>query len=63
MLVLMRILDFASNVFWVSFAVIFALIGLVELFLLIVEGDIMHIMGVIGGFVFAWICWSARKRI
>lgn len=63
MRILMRILDLATNMFLISFALIFALIGLVALFLLIVEGDIMNIIGVMGGFVLAWMCWSVRIRM
>lgn len=59
----LRVLDFSAYVFLALFAVIFVLIGLAESFLLIVEGDIMNIIGMMGGFAFAWICWSARKRI
>ena len=58
--VLMRILDLATNMFLISFALIFAFIGLSALFLLVVEGDFMNLIGVLAGFALAWICWSVR---
>lgn len=58
--VLMRILDLATNILLISFAMMFAFIGLSALFLLVVEGDFMNLIGVLAGFVLAWICWSVR---
>ena len=58
--VLMRILDLATNILLISFAMMFTFIGLSALFLLVVEGDFMNLIGVIAGFALAWICWSVR---
>ena len=59
MKIFFTILDFATNVLLVLFAIMFALLGLAALFLLVVEGDFMNILG-LAGFVLAWICWNAR---
>lgn len=59
MKIFFTILDFATNVLLVLFAIMFALLGLTALFLLVVEGDFMNIFG-LAGFVLAWICWNAR---
>lgn len=58
--IFLRVVDLATNGFFMLFAAMFALIGLSALFLLIVEGDFMNLIGVLAGFVLAWICWSVR---
>ena len=58
--IFLRVIDLATNGFLMLFAAMFALIGLSALFLLIVEGDFMNLIGVLAGFVLAWICWSVR---
>ena len=58
--IFLRVIDLAANGFLMLFAAMFALIGLSALFLLIVEGDFMNLIGVLAGFVLAWICWSVR---
>ena len=60
MKIFLRVIDLATNGFLMLFAAMFALIGLSALFLLIVEGDFMNLIGVLAGFVLAWICWSVR---
>lgn len=54
----LKILDIASNCLLCLFAVVFALIGASSLFCLIIEGDLMNLAGVIGGFAMAWLCWN-----
>ena len=58
--IFLRVIDLATNGFLMLFAAMFALIGLSALFLLIIEGDFMNLIGVLAGFVLAWICWRVR---
>lgn len=54
----LRILDVAGYCLLVLFGLMFALIGASSLFCLIIEGDLMNLAGVIGGFAMAWLCWN-----
>ena len=54
----LRILDVAGYCLLILFGLMFALIGLSALFLLIVEGDWMNLIGVVAGFAMAWIIWE-----
>lgn len=60
MKIFLRVINLATNGFLMLFAAMFALMGLSALFLLIVEGDFMNLIGVLAGFVLAWICLSVR---
>lgn len=51
----LRILDVAGYCLLVLFGLMFALIGLSALFLLVVEGDWMNLIGVVAGFALAWL--------
>lgn len=53
----LRILDVAGFCLLVLFGLIFALIGLSALFLLIVEGDFINVLGLVG-FALAWFIWE-----
>ena len=53
MKIFLRILDVAGYCLLVLFGLMFALIGLSALFLLIVEGDWMNLIGVVSGFALA----------
>lgn len=57
----LRILDVAGYCLLVLFGLMFALIGLSALFLLIVEGDWMNLIGVVAGFALAWIIWEVIR--
>lgn len=57
----LRILDVAGYCLLVLFGLMFALIGLSALFLLMVEGDWMNLIGVVSGFVLAWIIWEVIR--
>lgn len=57
----LRILDVAGYCMLVLFGLMFALIGLSALFLLIVEGDWMNLIGVVAGFVLVWIIWEVIR--
>lgn len=58
--ILLKIIDIATSAFMVMFAIMFALIALAALVCLIIEGDFMNIIGVVSGFILAWICWSVK---
>lgn len=55
MKIFLRILDIAAYCLLWLFGLMFALIGLSALFLLVVEGDWMNLIGVVAGFALAWI--------
>ena len=59
--IFLRILDVAGYCLLVLFGLMFALIGLSALFLLIVEGDWMNLIGVVAGFALAWIIWEVIR--
>ena len=61
MKIFLRILDVAGYYLLVLFGLMFALIGLSALFLLIVEGDWMNLIGVVAGFALAWIIWEVIR--
>ena len=61
MKIFLRILDVAGYCLLVLFGFIFALIGLSALFLLIVEGDWMNLIGVVAGFALAWFIWEVIR--
>lgn len=57
----LRILDVTGYCLLVLFGLMFALIGLSALFLLIVEGDWMNLIGVVAGFALAWFIWEVIR--
>ena len=57
----LRILGVAGYCLLVLFGLMFAMIGLSALFLLIVEGDWMNLIGVVAGFAMAWIIWEVIR--
>lgn len=57
----LRILDVAGYCLLVLFGLMFALIGLSALFLLVVEGDWMNLIGVVAGFALAWLIWEVIR--
>lgn len=57
----LRILDVAGYCLLVLFGLMFTLIGLSSLFLLIVEGDFMNLIGVVAGFALAWFIWEVIR--
>ena len=59
--IFLRILDVAGYCLLVLFGLMFALIGLSALFLLIVEGDWMNLIGVVAGFALAWFIWEVIR--
>ena len=61
MKIFLRILDIAGYCLLVLFGLMFALIGLSALFLLIVEGDWMNLIGVVAGFALAWFIWEVIR--
>lgn len=61
MKIFLRILDVAGYCLLVLFGLMFTLIGLSALFLLMVEGDWMNLIGVVAGFALAWMCWSLNN--
>lgn len=58
--ILLKVIDIATRAFMVCCAIMFAIIGIAALICLIVEGDFMNIIGVVAGFMLAWICWSVK---
>ena len=58
--ILLKVIDIATSAFMVFCAIMFAIIGLAALICLIVEGDFMNSIGVVAGFMLAWICWSIK---
>lgn len=61
MKIFLKILDVAVYCMLAVFAAIFALIGFSALFLLIVEGDWMNLIGVVAGFALAWFIWEVIR--
>lgn len=61
MKIFFRILDVAGYCLLVLFGLMSALIGLSALFLLIVEGDWMNLIGVVAGFALAWFIWEVIR--
>ena len=61
MKIFLRILDIAGFCLLVLFGLMFALIGLSALFLLIVEGDWMNLIGAVAGFALAWLIWEVIR--
>lgn len=57
----LRVLDIAAYCLLWLFGIMFALIGLSALFLLIVEGDWMNLIGVVVGFALVWIIWEVIR--
>lgn len=58
--VFLKILDIVTCVFMAMFAIMFALIGLIALVCLFVEGDFMNAIGAVVGFILSWICWNVK---
>lgn len=61
MKIFLRILDIAAYCLLWIFGLMFALIGLSALFLLVVEGDLMNLIGVVAGFALAWLMWEVIR--
>lgn len=58
---LLKVLGFASSLLLTSFAGVFAFMSLVALFLSIVEGGFINVVGCISFGAIACINWSIRK--
>lgn len=56
----LRILDIAAYCLLWLFGLMFAMIGLSALFLLIVEGNFINVLGLVG-FALAWLIWEVIR--
>lgn len=57
----MKVIGFFGSLFLTLFAGIFGFISLSALFLSIIEGDLINVVGCLAAGFAAWWCWELRK--
>lgn len=57
----MKVIGFFGSLFLTLFAGIFGFISLSALFMSIIEGDLMNVIGCVMAGLAAWWCWELRK--
>lgn len=58
---LARVIGFAGSLLLTLFAGLWGYVSLSALFLSIIEGDLVNVIGCVAAGLAAWFCWSLRK--